>query len=433
MWPRHQLALDQGLPSARVGGRRDSHARRERASRILAELLALDPPAANGGDSSGLPVPLLAKALTDLAERVHGRASMEQYAAVNAVAGAYGMDPGALLRQARDIGKMIAKTTHHPRPHLPGEPALNRLLGADLPLASELHLARIQLTSTMAESDPDLPRLWILANGLHHGVPAQVMLTEPAHSRGPLARIVPVHDDLVGWYGVRRAVGQLEATVHAAVDGRRWLATAPDTVSNRLLALGVIDLSHPAPAHQLARAGPSGATIADLRAVADGLPALGHILDLTDEALKAVCDRNNWLLGTADERTGRELVERQLPDAVTAEVRAGLAAGDTRALTVAIVRGAPADAALDAATWRRNPPSLDAAQRRQLLDVSSREAMRRFAGLDIQPPPTKAAAIAARFPDRVARHGTNVTSAELVTGEPSPPPATRQTELDLGL
>jgi hypothetical protein len=358
---------------------------------------------------------------------------MEQYAAVNAVAGAHGMDPGTLLREARDIGEMIAKTTHQPRPPLPGEPALNRLLGADLPLAAELHLARVQLTARVAESDPDLPRLWILANGLHHGVPARVMLTEPAHSHGPLARVVPLHADLVGWHGIRHAVAHLDATLHSAVEGRRWLATASDTAPNRLLALGVINLSHPAPAHQLARDGPAMAEIADARALADALPAPGHVVDLTDEALKAVCDRNNWLLGTADERTGRELVERRLPDAVTAEVRAALAAGDTRPLTVAIVRGTPADTDLDAATWRRNPPSLEAAQRRQLLDVASREAMRRFAGLDIQPRPTQAAAIAARFPDRVARHGLNVASAQLLAGEPGPRPAARQAELDLGL
>ncbi len=137
-------------------------------------------------------------------------------------------------------------------------------------------------------------------------------------------------------------------------------------------------------------------------------------MDLSDDALKAVCDRNNWLLGTADERTHRELVERSLPTAVTAEVRARLAEGDTNALGVAIIKVAPSDAVLDHANWRRDPPSFEAGQRRQLLGLASREALHRFVGLDVRPRASFAVALAARFPDRVADQALTARQVNLL-------------------
>jgi hypothetical protein len=333
---------------------------------------------------------------------------------------------------------MIARTTHQAPPPGPGETALNRLLHTDLALASELLLARARLTHAAAHSDPDLPRLWIAANALHHGVPAQVVLSEPATSHGPLARVVPRHHDLVGWHGITAALDQLDATVHAIRDGRAWITSAGDTAHNRLLGLGVIHLSHPRTAHQLTRDGAAGIHQAVLRRLASTLPTPRHVTDLSDTAVKAVCDRNHWLLGTAEERTNRELVERHVLGALTDQIRASLAAGDTQALAEAITRAAPTDHHLDRATWRHDPPALDAEQRHQLLDIASREALHRFAGLDLQPHPTKAAALLGRFPDRIAEQGLHVQPGQLHTphdAQPVPvPPAhlAQQFELDLG-
>jgi hypothetical protein len=324
------------------------------------------------------------------------------------------MDPDLLLNLARGVGGMIGKTAHRPAPGGPGERGLNQLVSADMSAAAELHLARARLAYAAANSNPDMPRLWILLNGLYHGVPAEMMLRQPAHSHGAIARVVPIHRDLVGWYGIGAAVDHLQATIEAAGAGRRWLARAADTAENRLVAVGTIQLTHPTAAHELIRAGPDTAPIADLRELAATLPVPRHVVDLSDEAVKAVCDRNNWLLGTTDERTHRELVERSLPTAVTADVRARLAEGDTNALAAAIINVAPSDAVLDQASWRGDPPSFEAGQRRHLLDLASREAMHRFVGLDVRPHPSVAVALAARFPDRVAEQALTARQVNLL-------------------
>jgi hypothetical protein len=429
MWPHHQPTLEQPAQRSAV-----QDARRQRANRIIEDLRAIpDPPS-----PTDIPPTLLAELLTELAPLVYARSPTEQISALSEVAHRYEIPPTTLLALARDTGTMIAKTTHQPPPDVPGEASLNRLLHADLSFASELLLARARLAWAATHSDPDLPRLWILANALHHGISAQVVFTEPAHSSGPLARVIPRHDDLVGWHGIRAALDHLEATVHAVEEARQWLPTAADSAHNRLLALGILHLSHPRSAYQLTRDGPAAIQLADLRYVAGRLPAPKHVIDLADAALKAACDRNNWLLGTADERTQRELVERRLPAALTDDVRARLAAGDTRALTEAITREAPTDLALDRANWRHDPPALDAEQRRQLLDVASREALHRFAGLEIHPHRSKAAAIVARFPDRLAGRGFRAYPDQLLradqasTTEATPPRLEQQFEIDLG-
>jgi hypothetical protein len=167
------------------------------------------------------------------------------------------------------------------------------------------------------------------------------------------------------------------------------------------------------------------------------LPAVESVGELSDGALKAVCDRNGWLLGTADERTYRELVERHITSALDDDVRADLAAGDTTTLTAALTTHAPSDQDLDQAAWRHDPPAARAVQSRQLLDLSSREAIHRFAGLQIEPRPSRAAALLARFPDRVSQRGLHVDPRDLIT-VPVPSVAgtsfmSAQPELDFGI
>lgn len=381
--------------------------------------------------------PALTRLLDALAPAVHGRSSAGQYTAITTLASAEGLPPAAVLALARDTGTLIAKTTHAPAPDLPGDPNLNRLLHADRTLAAELLLARARLAFDQVHSDPDLPRLWILANALHHAVPAHIVLTQPATSHGPAAELIPTHDDLVGWRGISTAVTQLRATITAAHAGRAWLAGSSanaGSASDRILALGVLALTHPATATELAAAGPASMSLDRLRRRAERLTPTGHVTDLTDAALKATCDRNSWLLGTPDERTARELVERDASTVLAgSDVRAALAAGHPRTLAEAVVAHAPTDIELDAATWRTDPPALDAAQRRHLLDLASRQALHQFAGLDLTPHATRAAALAARFPQRLGDRGLVAAPDQLLTAPTHTPSLNAPAQLELEL
>jgi hypothetical protein len=366
--------------------------------------------------------------LSRLAPSVHGRPAHQQYAVITRIAAEQGLPGEALLGLARDTGNLIAKTTHRAPAPVSGEAALNRLVHADLEMAAELLLARARLDWAATHSDPDLPRLWILANGLHHGVPADVLLTRPARSHGPIARAVPEHRDLVGWHGIHPTIEHLQATLRASLEGHAWLAAAKDTLDNRLLGFGILQLTHPRTAHELAVTGLTNVSMGELWRITARLPGARHLVELTDAALKAVCDRNGWLHGTPDERTHRELVERHTGPALT---RHDLAV-DPQGSLGAAAREAPPDAALDSAVWRHHPPSAETVQARQLLGMASREALARFADHSITPHPTRAAAITARFPDRAASRGLRVSPDEL-----APPgleaPADPQPELDLGL
>jgi hypothetical protein len=432
MWPSADTASPSGRTmSDSVGDQR----RQDRASAVIEELRSLPRPASPTDVSPAT----VAKVLADLAPLVHGRSQPAQYHAITRVAETFGLPSTAVLALARDTGTLIARTTHAHALRLPGEPALNRLLHADLPLAAELMLARARLAWATTHSDPDLPRVWILANGLHHAIPADVLLNQPATSHGPIARLIPEHHDLIGWHGIHTAIDQLEATVHAAREGHRWLATtggrpAADAAEPRLLALGVLHLTHPRMAHELARAGLTAIDLSRIRTIAESVQEPRHILDLSDTALKAVCDRNGWLHGTPDERTQRELVERHTGAVLTDDLRNRVAAGDTIALTTAIINAAPNDADLDRATWRHDPPAPDVAQSRRLLDLASREALHHFAGYHINPHPNRAAAITARFPDRLANRGLITTPDQLLRAPDQRAPGYQtQAELDLGI
>jgi hypothetical protein len=419
MWPDLELTLDT---STRGGP--------DPLAAILHDLRTLPAPS----QPPAIAAVRIAAALADLAGRAYARPAHVQAAGITQTARRHQLDPAELTRLARGVGEMIAKTSHRGTGGLPGEPTLNALAGANLELAAEIYLARAHLDRAAACSDPDLPRLWILANGLTHRVPAHVMLTQPARSAGPIARLRPLHDDLIGWHGIRAAVEHLDTVLQAVHTGRSWLSSAADTASNRLLALGLLDLTRPGAAYRLAGHGPAGADLRQIQgALTDGREPT-TIAELTDPALKAVCDRVGWLHGTADERTHRELVERHTTTTGPAQ-RSPLARGDLRSLALLTADG-PTDPDLDRSTWRDHPANPDAVHRRQLLNTVSREALAQFAGHDIQPHLNRAAALTARYPDRLAHHALRTPAAGLTTGPGVPPPPEpalpAQAELDLG-
>ncbi|EYT91501.1 hypothetical protein ThrDRAFT_02836 [Frankia casuarinae] len=416
MWPEH-------TPPATPLTRQD---RRRRAAGIVNDLRRLPRPAPVLPTATPT---LLLTALHTIARNAHRRPARRQLAAVRRIAADHRLDPDMLLGVAFGVGTLIARATPGNPPGArngrrdgptgrlgDGKPSLNALHDANLPLALDTYLARAHLRENAAFSDPDLPRLWMTANALTHGIPAQVILTVPATGRGPDAALHPRRTDLVGWLGIRNALGDLDAAVRTATEGRRWLARAGPARGGSdavLLALGVLHASHPTIAAELALRGPGVLRLADLRTLAQRLPLPVHLVDLTDTALKAVCDRNGWLLGTPDERHHRELVERVLPTTVTDEIRARLARGDTTALAAALHQAAPTDSDLDARTWRWDPAADDAVQVRQLLAEASREAHARFADWHITPHPSRAVAFLARFPERSLRRALTLDPQRL--------------------
>ena len=311
--------------------------------------------------------------------------------------------PRVALELAGGVGAVIAQTSHRPAAAVPGAPRLNTLAGARLPEALQLFLARDQIRQAQALSDPDLPRLWMLANGLAHGTPVTIMRRVPGRSAGPAARVAPLHDDLLDWRGMRVAVEHMTATVAAAREGRSWLDRSGSFtgVDAAALAVGVVSLTNPKSAAAMARHGLAHVTVERARAAAGAPPA--GVLDLSDGALKAVCDRNGWLLGAPSERTQRELVQRELPPDAGDTLRARLAAGDGDALENAITAAASDDAALDRRAFRKNPPASDVAAIQRLLRAAGTEALSRFAGFETQPRESFAEAFAHRFPAQLSR------------------------------
>uniref|UniRef100_UPI002AD46474 hypothetical protein n=1 Tax=Frankia sp. Cr1 TaxID=3073931 RepID=UPI002AD46474 len=362
-------------------------------------------------------------ALTDVAAGVYGLPAGAQNQHIDTVAGNHRLDRDVLRDLARDIGTVVARSTRRRSdPTATGRPSYNALAGANLTLAVETHLARATLADLAHYSTPDMPRLWILANGLVHAVPPGDLLTVPATSHGPLARrILPTHDDLVGWKGVSDAVGHLDAILVTAQTGRAWIdrgmVTSREAVGR---AIGIIDLTQPAVSYELAAAGPHTLAAGDIRDAVRGLPVPASVTDLSDQALKAACDRAGWLLGTADEHTQQIIVNRAIRAGLTDDIRTRLAAGDTTALATALRTSAPADDYLDKAAWPNSLYPADHAQITAYLGAASRHALWHFAGARLPDPPGRAEAIAARFPDQALRRQLVTTADQLRPDPPRP-------------
>jgi hypothetical protein len=249
---------------ARAAGPPGEHARA-----ICDQLLA-----ERGADRRWPEAPVAVVLLADIAARVYGQTAARQRETIAAAAGRFGVDPPVAFELAGGVGALIAQTAHRKAPELPGLGRLNLLAGAQLDAAVELFLARDLIRHAQAHSDPDLPRLWMLANGLAHGIAVSVMRAVPARSVGPAARIVPLHEDLVDWQAMRVAVEHMDATVAAAAAGRSWLdglsrlAGADDAAR----ALGVVALTQPTLAATMARHGPAQVTLQRARLAAGPTP-----------------------------------------------------------------------------------------------------------------------------------------------------------------
>jgi hypothetical protein len=339
MWPLEALALGGTNPA-------------ERARAICDELLA-EPRAQRTWPDTERSLALLG----EVAGAVYGRDTEAQMATVAATARRFDIAPDVAVELAGGVGALIAQTSHRQAAAVPGAARLNMLAGARLPDALQIFFARDQVRQAQAHSDPDLPRLWMLANGLAHGTPVTVMRRVPARSVGPAERIVPLHVDLLDWRGMRTAVEHMAATVTAAAEGRRWLdgtASLPGPEA-AAVAIGVVSLTNPKAATVLARHGLGHINVQRARAAAGAAPT--GVLDLSDRALKAMCDRNGWLLGSPSERTQRELVQRSFPAEAGAELRERLVGGDREALEETVAAGAADNANLDRRAFRKNPPA----------------------------------------------------------------------------
>ena len=440
--PERSVPMWSVAPLALLGAGDDPVARAEAICDAICERVLPD----GNGPPPQVAVALLRAVATDIYDR-HPAAQADRLARAAVEAAVH---PKTAWELASGVGALVAQTSHARVAPADGSPSLNALAGADLETVVPLFLARDRLRLADRLSDPDLPRLWILANGLAHGVPPDVMRRVPARSAGPLtealaqmreAGVAPrkqqpieVHHDLVDWDGARIAVEHLRDVVRAATEGRRWLAAADlESPDDRLLGLGVVGLTRPSTATELAVYGAGRLDAATLRDAAG--PAPGGVLDLSDVALKAVCDRNGWLLGSASERTQQELVERVTATLDGGALRSDLVEGDAGAL-VTLAAAAPDDHLLDARAFRKNAPSADAVAVQRLLREAGREAVRRFA--DVEPPhrASVAEAIAHRFPNRPSRDllrepdPTRLLNA--VQPVRRPPVAVAQT-LDLGM
>ena len=134
-----------------------------------------------------------------------------------------------------------------------------------------------------------------------------------------------------------------------------------------------------------------------------------------------MCDRNGWLLGTADERTSREVIERHIRKVATKpDARALLADGDLRGFTDAVANVAPTIDELEAHVWRHEPADAGVRSLKAMLNAASREVVARFSGYKIEPRTTFADAIINRFPDRVARRGLLTSAPEIAVQEVIP-------------
>lgn len=419
LWPLDALPLASDEPA-------------RRAAVLCDEIMAAP------GLQRSWPEPTRAVALLrEVADVVYGRPEETQKSSIVVAARQHHVDPAVAVELAGGVGALIAQTTHrHPAP-VPGAARLNTLAGAHLPDAVRLFLARDRVRVADANSDPDLPRLWMLANGLAHGTPVAIMRRVPARSVGPAAKILPLHDDLVDWWGMATAVAHMRATVTAAAEGHRWLEGmgALPRADDAVLAVGVVALTRPSSAAELARLGPAHVQLGQVRAVAGHAPR--HVLDLSDQALKGTCDRNGWLLGASSERTQRELVQRSVGADAGEQLRDDLVADAPDPVGRMAASAGADDAMLDRRAFRKNPPDAAVTATQTLLRAASLEALSRFAGFDAEPRHSYAEAFAHRFPSRLSRGPlTEADPDRLLDASialPTPPTPAQALRFDFGL
>jgi hypothetical protein len=403
----------------------------ERARAVCDEILA-DP-----GPQRAWPDPRRAVALLqEVAGVVYGRDEDTQKAKIIAAGRRLDIEPIVAVELAGGVGALIAQTTHRQPEPVAGAPRLNMLAGAQVPEAVRLFLARDRIRVADTRSDPDLPRLWMLANGLTHGTPAAIMRRVPARSVGPAAKILPWHEDLIDWWGMATAVTHMRATVTAAAEGRRWLdqITALKGRDDTALALGVVALTKPSAAAELARHGRAHVHLERIRAAAGDAPL--DVVDLSDQALKGTCDRNGWLLGSPSERTQRELVQRSVGADAGEQLRDDLVAGAPDALGRIITAGGADDETLDRRAFRKNPPDAAVAATQGLLNAAATEALSRFAGFEAEPRASYAEAFAHRFPARLSRGPLTEAPERLLDDSiaiPATPNAAQAISFDFGL
>ena len=391
---------------------------------IVADLLAIpehEPITQHSPDA-------LTSTLRVLAPRVHVASAAKQAQAISETASRFGINPSVLEHAAVEVGSLIAKTRRAPSSLGAGRRSLHALNGADIRRSVELYLARAALRDAATWSDPDLPRLWMLANAITNRVPASLVRGVPAQAERVGGSPGVERDDLVNWSGVRVAIAQMVATVDAAAEGQRWIRQSSARFDGAL-ALGVLHLTQPRAAEQLVLDAPAHWHRERIGAL---LPETGprRVTDLSDSALKAMCDRNGWLLGTSDERTMREIVERQIRRAASRpEGRAALASGDLAGFGDAVAHVTPSLEDLERHVWRYDPASLTVRQGRALLHAASAAALEQFAGQRIEPRADRSAAIIGRFPERVARIALRTRAVEL---DPHTvrPPVERELSLD---
>ncbi|MCM3921563.1 hypothetical protein ND748_07775 [Frankia sp. AiPs1] len=368
----------------------------------------------------------LADALADLPDGLANQHRPAQRLHINTTADRHSIARDTLRRAATSIGSLILTIAPTPT-HLDtsyGSPAWNALRHADLLVGAELYLARARLANLTAHTAPDLPRLALLLNGLTHAVPAADLRTVPATLPGRPTRPATVRRDLVGWQGLPAAVDHLTAVLTASRAGRHWirhhLGHNPDAIGR---AIGVLHLTHPGVATELAALGPHRLDPTDLRAVTRTLqPFPDRITELSDTALTAMCERNGWLLGRPEEYHHRLLLDEHLIRTVDdlPALRRRLADPD---VDPAQLVDLPDDTVL--------PPPIPpaSAHLRSYLRLASTQALHDFAGLPLPTSSDRCTTLAARWPPTILERAVALegvplsshlhlpTAAEL----PSPP------------
>jgi hypothetical protein len=293
----------------------------------------------------------------------------------------------------------------------------------DIHGTTEAYLADWHLKALARGSDPDLPRLMLLANGLAHHVPPDVMATVPAHSTAPFHIMTGRTEeryDLVGWAGIDRALNHLREIHDAARAGREWMARTRSSAKQAVdLALGVLDLTHPDIAAVLV---PDRGYLAvgDIHGVCQQYPTGASPAELSDQALGAACHRNGWLLGTPEEYDAFRSVQRHVTALFSPTIRRRFATGDTASVWP-LASGATYAAGAHPFLNPRHPERIAVARENWFLNSRSRKALETFTSLrGAEPRQGLWAAITGRFPDRLVRPALDL--APLDGPHPAAPP-----------